>query len=156
MKICLLCVGNKMPDWVLAGADEYKRRLKADVKLSMIVIPVAKRAKGVTIDVCLAREGSTMMAYLSKEDYVISLEVNGKSLDTLALANRINHLKDDGRSIKFLIGGPDGLAAECQSRAKESWSLSNLTLPHGLVRILFLEQLYRGFSVLKGHPYHRG
>jgi 23S rRNA (pseudouridine1915-N3)-methyltransferase len=144
-----------MPDWILTGANEYRRRLQVDVKLSLIEIPIARRAKGVTIDTCLAREGSAMMASLSREDYVISMEVHGKSLDTPGLACRINDLKGDGRNIKFLIGGPDGLAAECQSRANESWSLSNLTLPHAIARILLLEQLYRGFSVLKGHPYHR-
>lgn len=144
-----------MPGWVLAGTSDYRRRLQADVKLSLIEIPVARRAKAVTIDACLAREGSVMMASLSREDYVISMEVHGKSLNTRALANRIDHFKGDGRSIKFLIGGPDGLAAECQSRANESWSLSNLTLPHAIARILLLEQLYRGFSILKGHPYHR-
>jgi 23S rRNA (pseudouridine1915-N3)-methyltransferase len=155
MNICLVCIGNKMPDWVLAGTDEYRRRLQADVKLSLIEIPVARRAKGVTLDTCLAREGSAMTASLSREDYVISMEVQGKSFSTPDLANRIDYFKGDGRSIKFLIGGPDGLAAECQSRANESWSLSNLTLPHAIARILLLEQLYRGFSILKGHPYHR-
>ncbi|MDB2443951.1 23S rRNA (pseudouridine(1915)-N(3))-methyltransferase RlmH [Gammaproteobacteria bacterium] len=155
MKICLLCIGNKMPDWVVAGTNEYRRRLQADVKLSLVEIPLAKRAKGVTINTCLAQEGASMMTSLSREDYVVSMEVHGKRFDTPALAARIDYLKSDGRSIKFLIGGPDGLAVDCQSRANESWSLSNLTLPHPIARILLLEQLYRGFSILKGHPYHR-
>ena len=144
-----------MPDWALAGTNEYRRRLQADIKFSLIEIPIARRTKGVTIDACRAREGSAMMASLTKEDYVISVEVHGKRFDTPALAERINYLKSDGRSVKFLIGGPDGLAEECQSRANESWSLSDLTLPHAIARILLLEQLYRGFSILKGHPYHR-
>lgn len=155
MKVRLISVGTKMPRWVQEGVEEYRKRIANELGFSLLELPMAKRGKTQSAAQCREREGESILAALSDADYVVSLEVGGRVLDTPALAQRLEHFKREGRNISLLVGGPDGLSSACGQRADESWSLSALTLPHPLVRVLLVEQLYRAMSLSKGHPYHR-
>jgi 23S rRNA (pseudouridine1915-N3)-methyltransferase len=155
MKLKLISIGTKMPRWVQEGVDEYSKRIVGDLGFSLLELPMAKRTKAQSPEVCREKEGEAILASVQDADYVVSLEVLGKPLDTPALAARLEHFKSQGRNICLLVGGPDGLSKACAARADESWSLSALTLPHPLVRVIMVEQLYRASSLSKGHPYHR-
>lgn len=155
MKINLVCVGTKMPAWVEAGFSEYSKRLPADFALSVTEIALGKRGKGGDIKQAIKKETDAVLAKLKDADHVVALEVTGKRLSTEALAERVDSIRMDGKNIALLVGGPDGLGQACRDRANEQWSLSALTLPHPLVRIVLAEQIYRAWSILNGHPYHR-
>ena len=155
MKIKLISVGTRMPKWVQEGIAEYQKRMEKDLGFSIVEVPMAKRSKTQSIARCIEKETAALLAQLQKSDFVVSLDVHGKAFDTATLARRIGNLRLDGLNLSLLVGGPDGLGDECLVRANESWSLSALTLPHPLVRVLLTEQLYRASSILKGHPYHR-
>ena len=155
MRIRLIAVGTKMPAWVSEGFEEYQKRLNQDVTLELVEIPAGKRGKNADIERITEKEGELMLAALHPGDHVITLDVQGKKLSTEKLATQLEKLLQQGNHVALLIGGPEGLAPQCRSKARESWSLSDLTLPHPLVRVLIAEQLYRAWSILKGHPYHR-
>ncbi|MFM1897115.1 MAG: rRNA ((1915)-N(3))-methyltransferase RlmH [Pseudomonadota bacterium] len=155
MKLNLVAVGNKMPTWVDLAVNEYGRRLPPDFALVVKTVPLAKRSKTSNIDQCVRKEAEALLARLGRDDVVVALEVKGRVLDTESLARRINAIREQGRDLSLLVGGPDGLGEACLARASEQWSLSALTLPHPLVRILVAEQLYRVWSLLNQHPYHR-
>lgn len=155
MKIRLLTVGTRMPAWVQSGIDEYAKRFAQYLGFSVVEIPLAKRGKSISVEQSIKKEADELLSCVRPDDFVVALEVNGKSLGTEALAQRIAALRLEGRNLTLLAGGPDGLGADCRARANECWSLSALTLPHPLVRILVTEQLYRVASILQGHPYHR-
>lgn len=155
MKIKLLAVGTKMPSWVQAGVGEYEKRCSRYLGLSLLEVPMAKRGKTVSTEQCIQKESEDLLARVQADDLVVALEVQGKSLSTEALADRLAEFRQQGRDVCLLVGGPDGLGAAVRERANEMWSLSALTLPHPLVRILLVEQLYRASSILQGHPYHR-
>ncbi len=155
MRIRLIAVGTKMPKWVAEGVEEYSKRLPADAKLETREIPLGKRGKGADIKRAILSEGQQMMAAIGKQDKVIALEVTGKPWSTEQLADNLKSWQLEGNNICLLVGGPDGLADECLQRADQKWSLSALTLPHPLVRIVLAEQLYRAWSINNNHPYHR-
>ncbi len=155
MKIRLMSVGTRMPAWVEQGTAEYAKRIQNELGFSLLEVPLAKRSKTSTVAKAMAREGDAMLAKIERDEYVIALDVQGKTLDTPKLADRLQYLRDEGRNLCLLIGGPDGLDPRCLQRADEKWSLSALTLPHPLVRVLITEQLYRAHSLSQGHPYHR-
>jgi 23S rRNA (pseudouridine1915-N3)-methyltransferase len=155
MKISLIAVGTKMPAWVNDGVAEYSKRLPSSFNLTVQEVPLAKRGKSYNVEQCVNKEANLILERVPKNDHLVAMEVTGKVFDTPALAKRIDKLRDDGRNLSLLVGGPDGLADQCLSRADEHWSLSALTLPHALVRVMLAEQLYRVWSVLNGHPYHR-
>jgi len=155
MRIRLIAVGTKMPGWVNDGFEEYRKRLNQDVTLELVEIPAGKRGKNADVDRITDKEGEQMLAAIHPSDYVITLDVPGQRLSTEKLAGRLEKLLQQGNHVALLIGGPEGLAPQCRTKAQESWSLSDLTLPHPLVRVLVAEQLYRAWSILKGHPYHR-
>ena len=154
MKLLLITVGTKMPSWVTTGFVEYQRRFPNDMSLELIEIPAGKRGKNADIRRILEKEGQQMLVAAGKSRIVI-LDPPGKSLSTPKLAQRLESWKLDGRDVALLIGGPEGLSPECKQAADESWSLSDLTLPHPLVRIVVAESLYRAWSVTANHPYHR-
>lgn len=155
MHIQLLAVSGRQPVWVQAGFNEYARRLPSECRLELAEIrPGAARKHGDTAR-AVAEEGARLLAALAAGVRVIALDVNGKSFSTASLARQLQCWLGEGRDLAMLIGGPDGLAAPCLERAEFSWSLSPLTLPHGLVRVVVAEQLYRAWTILKGHPYHR-
>ena len=144
-----------MPDWVRSGFDTYARRLRGNCTLTLTEIALAKRGKTVALPRVLAQEGKRMLAAIPKAARIVALDESGRSWSTDELADRLNFWLEDGRAVALLIGGPDGIAAECLERADERWSLSPLTLPHGLARVLVAEAVYRAWSLLERHPYHR-
>ena len=144
-----------MPAWVQEGIAEYQKRLVADLDFSLIEIPMAKRTKNSNSDQCRKKESDALLASIRSADYVVALDVSGKSFSTEDLVGKIVDFRQRGENLSLLIGGPDGLGAECLTRASERWSLSALTFPHPLVRVVIIEQFYRAISIIKGHPYHR-
>ncbi len=155
MRIRLIAVGTKMPTWVDQGFNEYKKRLNQDLTLELTEIAAGKRGKNADLERITEKEGLQMLAAIHPQDHIITLDVPGKPHSTESLSQRLEQLMQNGSHISLLVGGPEGLAPQCRQAAHESWSLSALTLPHPLVRILIAEQLYRAWSILKGHPYHR-
>ena len=155
MKCRLVAAGTRLPDWVNNGFREYQKRLRGPLALELHEIPVAPRRAGENPQRAIQREGADMLAALGKDDYVVTLEIAAKSMNTMQLSAWLAERMRDGRPLALLIGGPDGLSPQCRDRADQSWSLSPLTLPHGLVRVVVAEQLYRATSLLAGHPYHR-
>jgi 23S rRNA (pseudouridine1915-N3)-methyltransferase len=155
MKLSLIAIGTRMPEWVNEGYREYARRLPRECRLNLTEIPVAQRVRSKTVQRAVAEEGKRMLAELSPGDCVIALDVKGRSWSTEQLAEQLQQWMLEGRGISLLVGGPDGLSDACLERAQQRWSLSPLTLPHALVRVLLAEQLYRAWTVMVGHPYHR-
>lgn len=155
MRISIVAVGTRMPDWIEAGVAEYRKRLPAEIQLEIREIALAKRGKNTDLPRAIAQEGAAMLAAIGARDTVIALDVLGKSVSTENLAAALRNWQMQGDNISLLVGGPDGLAPECLARAERRWSLSALTLPHPLVRVLLAEQIYRAWSINSGHPYHR-
>ncbi len=155
MKVRVLSVGTKMPAWVQEGIAEYQKRMQGELDFSLHEIPMARRSKNTNIAQCMQKEGDALLAAIPPGDYVVALDVLGKSFSTEDLAKKIIEYRRQSQNLSLLIGGPDGLSAECLARAAERWSLSSLTFPHPLVRVVITEQFYRAISIIKGHPYHR-
>ena len=150
----LVAAGTRMPGWVSDGFDSYVRRLPRELSLELMQIPLGHRSKGGPSDRAVAAEGERMLA-ASRGHRVVCLEVTGQALSTPQLAARLRGWMNAGQPVALLIGGPDGLSPDCRAAASLEWSLSPLTLPHGLVRVVVAEQIYRAWTVIKGHPYHR-
>lgn len=144
-----------MPDWVNKGYNEYAKRLIADCRLKLIEIAPGKRGKNADLARIKREEGNKLLANIPKGCLVVALEVQGRSWSTEALSQQLDNWLHGGQDVALLIGGPEGLSDACVARADMKWSLSPLTLPHPLVRVLLSEQLYRAYSILKNHPYHR-
>lgn len=155
MQIHLIAVGTRMPAWVTSGYEEYARRLPHECSLRLVEIPLSKRRKAQSALKNRQEEGKAMLAAVPVQATVVALDVRGKAWSTESLAGHLQDWLQGGRDIALLVGGPDGLADECLDRADIRWSLSPLTLPHALVRVLLAEQLYRAWAVIQGHPYHR-
>lgn len=155
MRIHLVAVGTRMPAWVTQGYGEYAKRLPAECALILHEIAAGKRGKHADIARLRRQEGEKMAAAIPKGARVVALEVTGKAWSTEQLAGRVASWMGEGRDVALLVGGPEGIEASLSASADERWSLSALTLPHPLVRIVVAEQLYRAWSLLKGHPYHR-
>ncbi len=155
MKIHLIAVGERMPGWVQQGYDEYARRLPRECQLRLVEIAPGRRGKGADTARAIREEGQRMLAAIPKGARVIALEVNGRPWSTEQLAGQLQDWLAGGSDVALLVGGPEGLADEARAAAHRQWSLSPLTLPHPLVRVLLAEQLYRAWSILSNHPYHR-
>ena len=155
MKCRLIAAGTRLPDWVNSGFGEYQKRLRTPLSLELHEIPVATRRPGENPGRAMLREGAGMLKALGRDDFVVALEIAGRSMSTEQLSVWLSERMRDGRPLALLVGGPDGLSPQCLDRADQSWSLSPLTLPHALVRVVVAEQLYRAVSLLAGHPYHR-
>jgi 23S rRNA (pseudouridine1915-N3)-methyltransferase len=155
MQIHLLCIGNRMPEWVTAGYQGYAKRMPHECELKLREIALGKRGKNADIDRAIEEEGQKMQAAIPAGDQVVALDLSGKEWSTPQLAEALSRWMGDGRNVSLLVGGPDGLAPICLARADERWRLSALTFPHPLVRIILVEQLYRAWSILHNHPYHR-
>ncbi len=155
MKISIVSVGTKMPAWVKQGYDEYAKRLPKDLAPRLQELPLAQRGKNSSVEKIKMQEGEQMLAALPKAGRVIALDVLGQALTTEKLSEKMADWQMQGQDISILIGGPDGLSSSCLARADEKWSLSGLTLPHPLVRVVLIEQLYRAWTILQNHPYHK-
>jgi 23S rRNA (pseudouridine1915-N3)-methyltransferase len=155
LQLRLISIGSKPPAWVRDGFQEYAKRLSPVCKLALVEIPVEKRLPQKNKQPFIDREGEKILAALKPQHTVIALDVLGKLWSTEELAQHFQSWQREAKHIDFIIGGPDGLAAACLKRAQYKWSLSTLTLPHLLVRILIAEQLYRAWTILQGHPYHK-
>jgi 23S rRNA (pseudouridine1915-N3)-methyltransferase len=153
--IRLLAVGDRQPSWVDEAFSTYSERLPREWKFHLDVIPAVRRNKNDKSRQAMETEGELILAKLGQSEQVVLLDERGKQLTSKALAGKLSGWQIDGRDLCFVIGGPDGVAASCKQRADFTWSLSQLTLPHGLARVLFAEQLYRAHSLHTGHPYHR-
>ena len=154
MLMRLIAAGTRMPAWVDAGFADYAGRLRGDYRLELVEIPLGQRGRGDATK-AIAVEGSRMLAAAGERCCLVALQVGGRSLTTAELARWLDERSRDGQPLAFCVGGPDGLAPEVDARARLRWSLSALTLPHALARIVAAEALYRAVSVLKGLPYHR-
>jgi len=155
MRLRILAVGTRMPGWVTEGFNEYRKRLPPEIRVELVELPLGPRGKGQPLERAMEREGEAMLKAIQPGDGVIALDVPGKPWSTEQLAHQLRAWQESGKNHSLLIGGPDGLAPACLARADQSWSLSPLTLPHPLVRILLIEQLYRAWSLNAGHPYHK-
>ena len=155
MKIHLLAVGTRMPDWVKAGYAEYAERLPRECALLLNEIPASKRGRNAAVAPIIRDEGERLLAAIPTGCRVIALDERGQEWSTTELAERLAGWLQEGGDVSLLVGGPDGLDAACRARADGVWSLSRLTLPHPLVRVVVAEQLYRAWSLLHHHPYHR-
>jgi 23S rRNA (pseudouridine1915-N3)-methyltransferase len=153
--IRLLAVGDRQPSWVDEAFGAYTGRFPREWKFRLDVIPTVRRNKNDKSLQAMEAEGERILGKLGESEQVVLLDEHGKQLTSKALAGKVSDWQIDGRDLCFVIGGPDGVADSCKRRADFTWSLSQLTLPHGLARVLFAEQLYRAHSLQTGHPYHR-
>lgn len=155
MILHLLAVGTRMPQWVDQGYREYATRMPPECALKLVEIPPGRRTKGADLARVRRAEGERMLAAMPVGARAIALEVSGRGYSTEALSRQLAQWLQEGRDVALLVGGPEGLDEACRKRADSAWSLSPLTLPHPLVRVVVAEQIYRAWTLLKGHPYHR-
>jgi 23S rRNA (pseudouridine1915-N3)-methyltransferase len=155
VNIHLIAIGEKMPTWIQQGYEEYAKRLPHECALKLVEIAPGRRGKNAVIARAVREEGLRMLAAVPKGARVIALEVNGRDWSTEQLSGQLQAWMLGGQDVALLVGGPEGLSEEARNAAQQQWSLSPLTLPHPLVRVLLAEQLYRAWSILNNHPYHR-
>lgn len=154
MKLKILSVGHKMPSWVESGCAEYLKRMPKELATEIIEIKPDKRASGKNSEVVQEAESKRILEVAGK-DYLVVLDERGQEVTSLQLATKMEHWQTLGKDVSLVIGGADGLHVALKQKADWLWSLSKLTMPHGLVRVMLCEQLYRGYSVIQHHPYHK-
>ncbi len=150
-----MAVGDRQPAWVNDAFRTYTDRFPREWRFRLDVVPTAKRGKSDRSGRAMEAEGEQALARLQHAERLVLLDERGKQLSSRSLASMLSDWQGDGRDLCFLIGGPDGVSDTCRERADFTWSLSQLTLPHGMARVLLAEQLYRAWSLQTGHPYHR-
>lgn len=155
MQLLIIAVGKKMPTWIENGFEEYTKRMPPECRIALKEIRPADRTTGKSVQSVIAVEQTRIEAALPKNARVIALDEHGKNLTTMQLADELEKWRQEGRDVAFVIGGADGLDSAFKKSADELIRLSSLTLPHGMVRILLAEQLYRAWSLTQNHPYHR-
>lgn len=155
MQIKVFTVGKRMPDWIEMGTTEYSKRFPPELAINIQEITPGKRHKGASKEKVMREEAERILERLPKNHTVIALDEHGKQHDTLSLSKQLQTWMQEGQNISFVLGGADGLDQSVLDKADGSWSLSSFTLPHGLARVVLVEQLYRAWSLLKNHPYHR-
>ena len=155
MRITILCVGHKMPAWIRDGYHEYAKRLPPEIQLEVADLKPEERSSGKTAARAVELEGERMLAALPQGATLLALDERGKAVTTQGLSVMLSGWMRDGTHPVLAIGGADGLSEAVKARADKLISLSALTLPHALVRVLVAEQLYRAWSILANHPYHR-
>lgn len=154
MNIALIAVGKRVPGWVDTGFEEYRKRLPRGLNLTLTPIAPGDRSSGDTAR-AVADEDRRMVRAIPRDTNAIALDETGRHIGTEQLAEQLQDWQADGRDRALLVGGPDGLGPETQARAGKRWSLSALTLPHAVVRVIVAEQIYRAHTIITGHPYHR-
>lgn len=155
MRFTIVCVGHKMPAWIQSGFREYAKRLPPEIKVELLELKPEERTSGKTLEKARALEGERILAAIPAGATVYALDEKGRPVTTQGLSVMLAGWMRDGTHPAFVIGGADGLSDEVRTRADKLVSLSALTLPHGLVRVVLAEQLYRASSILANHPYHR-
>ncbi len=155
MQLIIAAVGHKMPAWIEQGYQEYAKRMPAECRLVLKEIKPVERSGGRSAETVMAQERSRIEAVLPKGGRIIALDEHGRDLTTLQLAQQLTNWQQLGGDVTFVIGGADGLDAEFKQQADMLMRVSSLTLPHGMVRVLLAEQLYRAWSITRNHPYHR-
>ncbi len=156
MKIHLVAVGNRMPRWVSDAFGDYAKRFPPQCRLQLIEVSAGKRTKGADIPRLVEDESRSLLGAVPAGSHCVALERTGREISTGQLAERLQAWLQHHKDVALLVGGPDGLSAHALAQVTEHWSLSRLTLAHPLVRIVVAEQLYRAWSIVAGHPYHRG
>jgi len=155
MQLVIAAVGHKMPAWIEAAFGEYAKRMPPELRIVLKEIKPVDRSSSRTADTVMAQERSKIEAAIPKGSRIIALDERGVDLSTLALSRQLTQWQGDGRDVTFLIGGADGLDAGLKAGADQMIRISSLTLPHGMVRVILAEQLYRAWSITQNHPYHR-
>lgn len=155
MQLLIVAVGHKMPAWIDAGFNEYTKRMPPECRIHLKEIKPVERAGGRTAEIVMAQERGKIEAAIPKGARLIALDEHGKDLTTMQLSQLLTQWQRDGRDVTFVIGGADGLDTRFKAGADMLIRLSSLTLPHGMVRVLLAEQLYRAWSITQNHPYHR-
>ena len=155
MRVRLIAVGSRMPKWVREAYEDYITRLASGLKVSLVEVEPGQRSAGRTPQKAMEAEAQKLLGALRKDEYVVALDERGAEMTTRELAAWLKTRMQEGRDLAFLVGGPDGFAPEVIARSDFKWSLSRLTFPHALVRVVLAEQLYRAHGVLANHPYHR-
>lgn len=155
MKLRLIAVGAKMPHWVSMAFQDYANRFPKNMPLELSQVPLQRRGKNADIKRILIKEGKLMVDLCEHNDHIVTLDIVGTPWNTLDLATQLECWKQKGQNVALLIGGPEGLSVDCKNAAHQSWSLSPLTLPHSLARVIVAESLYRAYSLTCHHPYHR-
>jgi 23S rRNA (pseudouridine1915-N3)-methyltransferase len=155
VKLLVAAVGHRMPAWVDEGFAEYARRMPRESPLELLAVKAEPRNSGKPVPALMAAEAERLRAALPGQCRRVALDEHGEDISTDKLAKRLSAWAREGDDVAFLIGGPDGLDAGLKAHAHEAIRLSSLTLPHGLVRVILAEALYRATSLLRGHPYHR-
>ncbi len=155
MKVNLLALGHKMPDWVDIAFNNYNHRLPHHLKIQMLEMPAVSRQKGLNIAQIKAQEAVLIQKQLKPDSVNIALDENGKTISTVCLSKQLNQWQMNGQDVNIIIGGADGLGRSILEVSHQCWSLSKLTFPHQLVKVIIAEQLYRAYSLLSNHPYHR-
>lgn len=155
MKLYVIAVGNKMPDWITSGFNEYTKRMPREARIELIELKPESRTSGKTTEQIMEAEAQRILAVLPQNTLRIVLDEHGATPTTKQLSQQMQRWLGDGRDVAFVIGGADGLHESVKKAAQQLMALSALTLPHGMVRVLLAEQLYRAHSLLHNHPYHR-
>jgi 23S rRNA (pseudouridine1915-N3)-methyltransferase len=155
MRIKLLAIGSRMEDWLRAGVQAYAGRLPREFRLEIEDIPLAGRTAGGDPAAALDKEGARVLARLKPGDHAVVLDERGEQWSSRELAVQLGRWREDHGQVALLIGGPEGFAPAVRRRANQTWSLSRLTLPHALVKLVVVEQLYRAVTIQQGHPYHK-
>ncbi|TCS38401.1 23S rRNA (pseudouridine1915-N3)-methyltransferase [Paucimonas lemoignei] len=155
MQLIIAAVGHKMPAWIEAGFGEYAKRMPPECRIQLKEIKPVERSGSRTAETVMAQERTRIEAAIPKGSRIVALDERGKDITTVQLAKYLTQWQQDGRDVTFVVGGADGLDAEFKANADLLLRISSLTLPHGMVRVLLAEQLYRAWSITQNHPYHR-
>jgi 23S rRNA (pseudouridine1915-N3)-methyltransferase len=155
MKLLIIAVGHKMPEWITTGFNEYAKRMPRETRIDLVEIRPEPRTTGKTTAQIMEAEAQRILAALPAGCMRIALDEHGANLTTRQLADRMAQWMGEGRDVAFIIGGADGLHESVKSGAQQLLALSAMTLPHAMARVLLAEQLYRAYSLLHNHPYHR-
>ena len=155
MKVHLIAVGKKMPEWINSGYAEFSKRMPPELQIDLIEITPSVRNKTTPTEKNIKEEAKRIQSAIPANSRLIVLDEKGKNFSSIALSKKMESWLPMGQDIVLVIGGADGIDPKIKQQADEKWSLSSFTLPHALVRVVVAEQLYRAWSILKGHPYHR-
>jgi 23S rRNA (pseudouridine1915-N3)-methyltransferase len=155
LRLTLIAFGNKMPAWVSQASGEFIKRLSDGIAIQLIELPILKRGKASDLARILEKEEQLLRAAIPPQSYLVALDRTGKQLSSEQLASKLAHLQQITPHLCCIIGGPEGLAEELVAECNERWSLSSLTFPHTIARVILLETIYRSWSILHNHPYHK-